>query len=106
MHATLRLPPPRCARSAGTARLAGSLRTTNQFHHRNLSPPRLLALRPALHRPSPPALLAALPSPQGVAAGKAKLEFVRAYYEFSPKSLYSDTRAAAAAPANCDKPSS
>lgn len=32
-----------------------------------------------------------------MAAGKAKLEFVRAYYEFSPKMLYTDTRGAAAA---------
>ena len=31
-----------------------------------------------------------------MAADKAKLEFVKAYYEFSPKSLYSDARGAAA----------
>lgn len=34
---------------------------------------------------------------QGMAADKAKLAFVRAYYEFSPKALYTDTRGAAAA---------
>ena len=28
---------------------------------------------------------------------KAKLEFVKAYYEFLPKALYTDTRGAAAA---------
>lgn len=33
---------------------------------------------------------------QGMAAAKAKLEFVRAYYEFSPKSLYKDERGAGA----------
>lgn len=33
---------------------------------------------------------------QGMATAKAKLEFVRAYYEFSPKSLYKDERGAAA----------
>lgn len=37
-----------------------------------------------------------LSPPQGVATAKAKLEFVRAYYEFSPKSLYKDERGAAA----------
>ena len=30
--------------------------------------------------------------PQGMTAAKAKLEFVRAYYEFLPKSLYKDER--------------
>lgn len=29
---------------------------------------------------------------KGTAAGKAKLEFVRAYYEFPAKALYNDTR--------------
>ena len=29
---------------------------------------------------------------QGMAGDKAKLEFVRTYYEFLPKSLYTDTR--------------
>ena len=33
-----------------------------------------------------------LPVVQGMAGDKAKLEFVRAYYEFLPKSLYTDTR--------------
>ena len=31
--------------------------------------------------------------PQGMAADKAKLEFVKLYYEFPSKVLYSDTRA-------------
>ena len=34
---------------------------------------------------------------QGMPGAKAKLEFVRCYYEFLPKSLYTDTRAVAAA---------
>jgi hypothetical protein len=29
---------------------------------------------------------------QGMVGDKAKLEFVRTYYEFLPKSLYTDTR--------------
>lgn len=42
------------------------------------------------------------PRCQGVAADKAKLEFVRAYWEFPAKALYQDARAAAA-PAAADK---
>ena len=34
----------------------------------------------------------ALGAVQGLAGDKAKLEFVRSYYEFLPKSLYTDTR--------------
>lgn len=35
---------------------------------------------------------AALHCPQGMPTDKAKLAFVKAYYEFLPKSLYSDSR--------------
>lgn len=44
-------------------------------------------------------LLTPLPPPQGMAAEKAKLGFVKAYWEFLPKALYSDTRAEAPAAA-------
>ena len=53
-----------------------------------------LSITPALRCPCCAALRRAV---QGMAADKARLEFVRTYYEFLPKVLYTDTRAAAAA---------
>lgn len=73
----------------------GRLPSLNMTHPTSPNPDAPTHPTPSLPATHP--LVLPLPHPllQGMPSEKAKLNFVKSYYEFLPKALYTDTRTAA-----------